>query len=420
MFSLLHSSTIFVFASRRPLIRTVSMASNNIKHLRTQLNQLHTEADNTRDKANNARMRLLRLSEAAEKLQRQAAVDVQNGKENEARELLFQKKKVMQALEKSKRRVELLDEFLTKLNENVGDNFPYNQLNPVWLFELPNFGPPFFIYKVLIKMACGGFLKGMERMASYSYWDNHCEIRLLHPYRVKMKELWIRLCLGISAKVSDTVIRVGGDRVNGDLGIGHWGRCLSNLKKQNTYQFWPSEVWPSPAPAIFVIETQLVGTVALGLEFAGKDAPTTVRIISPAEDVSDEVLEWEDSAPSTTQNDKDEVRFNEESKDNLDISHQQKDIEGQKRTTMGIRDEDDLISSLMSISSYDDLLDHLDQQLRKIELEFVTVLSLSTLVLESEEKPKNSKVQQILEILEHVRSIRGRIASVMMKVKDVN
>lgn len=59
----------------------------------------------------------MRLSEAAERLRRQAAISVQTGKENEARELLFQKKKVMQALEKSKSRIELLDELSAKLNE---------------------------------------------------------------------------------------------------------------------------------------------------------------------------------------------------------------------------------------------------------------------------------------------------------------
>lgn len=57
------------------------------------------------------------MSEAAEKIQRQAAISVQTGKENDARELLFQKKKVMQALEKSKSRIELLDELSTELNK---------------------------------------------------------------------------------------------------------------------------------------------------------------------------------------------------------------------------------------------------------------------------------------------------------------
>lgn len=67
--------------------------------------------------ASSARLRLLRLSEAAEKLKRQAAINVHRGKESDARELLFQKKKVMQAMEKSKNRIELLDELCTKLNE---------------------------------------------------------------------------------------------------------------------------------------------------------------------------------------------------------------------------------------------------------------------------------------------------------------
>lgn len=62
-------------------------------------------------------MRLIRLSEAIEKLRRQAAVSVQNGKETEARELLYQKKKVMQAMEKLKTRIELFDQFSVKLNE---------------------------------------------------------------------------------------------------------------------------------------------------------------------------------------------------------------------------------------------------------------------------------------------------------------
>lgn len=67
--------------------------------------------------ASSTRLRLLRLSEAAEKLKQQAAINVHSGKEKDARELLFQKKKVMQAMEKSKNRIELLDELCTKLNE---------------------------------------------------------------------------------------------------------------------------------------------------------------------------------------------------------------------------------------------------------------------------------------------------------------
>lgn len=57
------------------------------------------------------------MSEAAEKLRQQAALSVQTAKENDARELLLQKRKVMQAMEKSKNRIELLDELAAKLTE---------------------------------------------------------------------------------------------------------------------------------------------------------------------------------------------------------------------------------------------------------------------------------------------------------------
>ncbi|XP_020867814.1 uncharacterized protein LOC9328408 isoform X2 [Arabidopsis lyrata subsp. lyrata] len=87
--------------------------------LRSKLDRLHAEAESTRAKANSNRLRLLRLSEAAENLRKQAAVNVQTGKENDARELLLQKKKVMQALDKAKARIELLDTLSSKLNEAI-------------------------------------------------------------------------------------------------------------------------------------------------------------------------------------------------------------------------------------------------------------------------------------------------------------
>ncbi|CAH9100217.1 unnamed protein product [Cuscuta europaea] len=103
-------------------IATACFASSqalNTDQLREQLDHLNKEANQTRRKANNARLRLLRLSEVADKLRRQAAISVRSGKEDDARELLFQKKKVLQAMEKSKNRIELLDELAAKLNEAI-------------------------------------------------------------------------------------------------------------------------------------------------------------------------------------------------------------------------------------------------------------------------------------------------------------
>ncbi|XP_042380133.1 uncharacterized protein LOC121972544 [Zingiber officinale] len=97
------------------------VAFNHTRHrlvgsdqLRIQLDQLRVEAEITRSKANNARLRLMRLTEAAENLQKTAAKSIQVGKENEARELLIQKKKLLQALEKSKNRIEVLDKLSAK------------------------------------------------------------------------------------------------------------------------------------------------------------------------------------------------------------------------------------------------------------------------------------------------------------------
>ncbi|KAJ6803405.1 uncharacterized protein M6B38_108325 [Iris pallida] len=87
--------------------------------LRSQLSQLQSEAELTRSKANNARLRLMRLSEAAENLQQRAATKVLVNKEAEARELLIQKKKLMRTLEKLKNRIKVLDELTVKINEAI-------------------------------------------------------------------------------------------------------------------------------------------------------------------------------------------------------------------------------------------------------------------------------------------------------------
>ncbi|XP_014504718.1 uncharacterized protein LOC106764824 isoform X1 [Vigna radiata var. radiata] len=107
---------------------SASTAVINTEQLRSQIDHLHAEADATRAKATNARLRLLRLSEAAEKLQKQAVISIQKGEENYAREMLFQRKKVLQALDKSKRRIELLDELSAKLSEFQAISLKESQL----------------------------------------------------------------------------------------------------------------------------------------------------------------------------------------------------------------------------------------------------------------------------------------------------
>ncbi|KAJ9563604.1 hypothetical protein OSB04_008764 [Centaurea solstitialis] len=263
--------------------RTLCLASRtDSDQLRVQLDQLHFEASNTRAKANKARQRLLRLSEAAEKLQKQAAVSVQAGKENDAREMLLQKKKAMQALEKTKSRIELLDELSTKLIE-----------------------------------------------------------------------------------------------------------------------------------AISLRERQLVGTVALNHEIETEDAAAPVRVVSPpSETLAVNGNSKKDLLNSDDDQELPDRTYNLPTKDETNNIEQSLQVPIQLSTD-GIENDSDLISSLTGLTSYEDFLDRIDQQLNKVEAEVITVVKFSTLILETRESPTNAKVQQLREILDAVRHVRQRIAVIM-------
>jgi len=61
----------------------------------------------------------VRLTEAAENLKKRAATSVRMGKENEAVDLLVQKKKLTKALENIKERIEVLDKLSAKISEAI-------------------------------------------------------------------------------------------------------------------------------------------------------------------------------------------------------------------------------------------------------------------------------------------------------------
>ncbi|XP_004491333.1 uncharacterized protein [Cicer arietinum] len=273
------SFTIIRRRKRRHILFFCSASSTiNTQQLRSQLDHLHVEAHSTRTKANSARLRLLRLSESAEKLQKQAAISMQKGDENYARDMLFQRKKVLQALEKSKRRIELLDELSTKLSE-----------------------------------------------------------------------------------------------------------------------------------AISLKESQLVGNVTMNIENTTEDASSLVRIIPPKEeDIKDSIKDDSDLNMMTV-GDIQDVHVSLESQDNLLDDKETENLLGSISTDTG--NENNIPSSLSELSSYDDFIEHIDQKLREIEAELVAVLNVSTLLLDSEERPKNSRLQQTMELLESIQGIRQRIRS---------
>lgn len=225
----------------------------------------------------------MRLSEAAENLRRQAAISIQTGRENDARELLFQKKKVMQALDKSKARITLFDELSSKLNQ-----------------------------------------------------------------------------------------------------------------------------------AISVKETQLIENIASDVDIGSKDSSSTVRIVSPKDEDTRNQNEVDDPDFNTMQYSEDQLlQVDTEGPADKLIGNSVDDLMGS--LSSDIRNEVDIIYSLEGISSYEDFVERLDQQLNRIETELVMVLKVSTLVLEKNEKPKTPRVQLTEELLEGIRNIRERISSIVQK-----
>lgn len=161
--------------------------------------------------------------------------------------------------------------------------------------------------------------------------------------------------------------------------------------------------------AISLKESQLIGNAALDLEVTIEEASSPVRIVSPTPEVTEDLIENREFGPSNLKfSDGQELQVSAESQASLHADQEQEEIRG---PLLGASSNgDDIMNSLKGISSYDDFLEHLDQQLNKIEAELVTVSRVSTLVLDGEEGKKNVKVLQVLELLESIRGIRQRYA----------
>ena len=161
--------------------------------------------------------------------------------------------------------------------------------------------------------------------------------------------------------------------------------------------------------AISLKESQLVGNVALDLEVGNENAPSPVRIIGQKQENKEDLNENIEVEPHVLELDgQQDLQLCSEIEESLPVGKDPEDI--QASLSVGIWNDNDLISGLSGISSYDEYLEHIDQELSKIEAELVTILRVSTLVLDSKETPKNSKVQQTQELLESICGIRKRYA----------
>ena len=135
----------------------------------------------------------------------------------------------------------------------------------------------------------------------------------------------------------------------------------------------------------------------MNVEDMAEDASSPVRIIAPKEEVQKDFIK-DDSDPNM-------MNFNDIQGNQLD-DKEAENLQGS--LSNGSWNEDNVASNLSEISSYEDLMEHIDQKLGEIEAELVTVSNVSTLALDSEERPKNSRLQQTMELLESIRGIRQR------------
>lgn len=151
----------------------------------------------------------------------------------------------------------------------------------------------------------------------------------------------------------------------------------------------------------------MIGNVALDLEIAIDETPSPVRIVSPKDDIADNSDENEDVDLETIKlADSQELQAPYDGNADLKTNNELKHLGAS--TSGDMSKEADRINSLKGVSSYEEFLEHIDQQLRDIEVELVTFLRFSSLILENKDKLENSKIQQALDVLNGVHQLRGR------------
>lgn len=134
-----------------------------------------------------------------------------------------------------------------------------------------------------------------------------------------------------------------------------------------------------------------------------EDASSPVRIASSeqeaAEDLEETDIEFKDVKLQEYQD------LHPSGQDHASIAN---DREQEASPSSDLGSEDEILNSMKGTSSYEDFMVNLDNQLNIIEDELDTVLRASTVLLDGEDKQKNLKVQQIMELQDSIRLIRKR------------
>lgn len=164
-------------------------------------------------------------------------------------------------------------------------------------------------------------------------------------------------------------------------------------------------------------ESQLIGHVSLNIEDKTEESSSPVRIISPKEDCGKYITGNDLDFNVMKSLDIQDVRLSVESQGD---SLGDKEIEDlQQSLITSCLDEDKKASVWTEMSSYESLMEHIDQKLSEIEVQLITALKASKLLLDGDEKPNNSRRQQAVELLESIYRIRQRYASLSAKASNL-
>ncbi|CAH9091094.1 unnamed protein product [Cuscuta epithymum] len=150
-------------------------------------------------------------------------------------------------------------------------------------------------------------------------------------------------------------------------------------------------------------ETQLIGNASIELEVIADDIPSVVRIVSLREN------DCNNSEGSEVHIREDVEVCNPQELQHLNHSVADPEADNEASGSGNMWSEAERVDSFNGISSYEDFVEHIYLELKKIEDEVVTVLRFAGLVIESNEKLENSKIQQLLDILDSIQHIRERL-----------
>lgn len=137
---------------------------------------------------------------------------------------------------------------------------------------------------------------------------------------------------------------------------------------------------------------------------ASEDGSSPIRIASSEQEAKEESEETDFQSKDVNLHEYQDLQPSA-AEDHASIAN---DREQEAPPCSDLGSEDEIVNSMKGASSYEDFMENLDKQLNIIEDELDAVLRVSTVLLDGEDKQKNLRVQQIVELQDSIQLIRKR------------